>query len=73
MQPSLTAALSDAVARGRLARPALHAAAACVQDLRAFTAIKPDASGKNILAVLRHVGRLKEVKLGGMRCWQARA
>jgi hypothetical protein len=31
-----------------------------------------DASGKNILAVLRHVGRLKEFKHGGLRCWQAR-
>ena len=30
------------------------------------------ASGKNVLAVLRHTGRLKEFKHGGMRCWHVR-
>ena len=42
------------------------------EDLKASSSIKNDASGKNVLAVLRHVGRLKEFKHGGMRCWQAR-
>ena len=31
-----------------------------------------DATGKNILAVLRHVGRLREFKHGGHRCWHTR-
>ena len=30
------------------------------------------ASGKNLLAVLRHTGRLKEIKHAGMRCWHLR-
>ena len=29
-----------------------------------------DATGKNLLAVLRHVGRLKEFKHDGLRCWK---
>ena len=42
------------------------------EDLKAVNSIRADASGKNLLAVLRHVGRPKEFKHGGMRCWQAR-
>lgn len=32
--------------------------------------LKQDATGRNVLAVLRHVGRLKEFKHGGVRCWR---
>ena len=40
------------------------------EDLKAHAAIRQDATGKNLLAVLRHVGRIKEFKHGGMRCWK---
>ena len=39
-------------------------------DLKESGSIKADASGKNLLAVLRHVGRLREFKHGGIRCWK---
>ena len=42
------------------------------EDLKSVHAIKNDATGKNLIAVLRHVGRIKEFKHGGMRCWQTR-
>ena len=41
------------------------------EDLKAHPAIRQDATGKNLLAILRHVGRIKEFKHGGMRCWKA--
>lgn len=40
------------------------------EDIKALSSIRADASGKNILAVLRHVGRLKEFKHSGLRCWR---
>jgi hypothetical protein len=39
-------------------------------DLRTLSTVKADATGKNLLAVLRHVGRLKEIKHCGVRCWR---
>lgn len=42
------------------------------EELKAMQTIKPGADGKNLLAVLRHVGRLKETKIEGQRCWQIR-
>lgn len=43
------------------------------EDMKAAVpSVKNDATGKNLIAVLRHVGRLKEFKHGGMRCWQTR-
>ncbi|KAL1530309.1 hypothetical protein AB1Y20_001219 [Prymnesium parvum] len=41
-------------------------------DLKTHPAIRQDATGKNIFAVLRHVGRLREFKHAGMRCWHVR-
>ena len=41
-------------------------------DLKPSQVLKQDATGKNMLAVLRHVGRLKEFKHQGMRCWHTR-
>lgn len=43
-------------------------------DLKAgVPSIRNDATGKNMLAVLRHTGRIKEFKhSGGMRCWHVR-
>ena len=38
-------------------------------DLKGLYTIRHDASGKNTFAILRHVGRLKEFKLQGQRCW----
>ena len=35
--------------------------------------IKNDATGKNLIAVLRHVGRFKEFKHGGLRCYHTTA
>ncbi len=42
------------------------------EDLKSVGSIRADATGKNLLALLRHVGRLKEFKCAGMRCWQVR-
>ena len=42
------------------------------EELKSMQTIKPGADGKNMLAVLRHVGRLKETKIEGQRCWQIR-
>ena len=43
------------------------------EDLKAVASIKNDASGQNLLAVLRHVGRLKEFKVNsGLRGWHTR-
>ena len=39
-------------------------------DLKSLSIIKADATGKNLLAVLRHVGRLKEIKHSGLKCWR---
>ena len=41
-------------------------------DLASLTHIRNDATGKGLLAVLRHVGRLKEFKhkSTGLRCWR---
>ena len=43
-------------------------------DLKTSHQLKQDATGKNILAVLRHVGRLREFKPVGAqhRCWHTR-
>ena len=43
-------------------------------DLKASNQLKQDATGKNIFAVLRHVGRLREFKPVGsqQRCWHTR-
>jgi hypothetical protein len=38
-------------------------------DLRAARHVKQDQTGKNILSILRHVQRLKEVSAGGTKCW----
>lgn len=43
------------------------------EDVKNLQTIKADATGKNLIAVLRHVGRLKEFKLGGQRCWRLEA
>ena len=42
------------------------------EDLKGMQTIRAGADGKNLLAILRHVGRLKEFKLDGRRCWQIR-
>ena len=43
------------------------------EDLKQTSHIRNDATGKNLLAVLRHVGRLKEFKhSGGLRCYQVK-
>lgn len=43
-------------------------------DLRPLAHLRQDsATGKNILAVLRHVGRFKEFQHAGMRCYSVRA
>ena len=39
-------------------------------DIKNNAVLKQDATGKNILAVLRHCGRLKEFKHMGLRCWR---
>jgi len=43
-------------------------------DLRTSNQLKQDATGKNVFAVLRHVGRLREFKAVGsqQRCWHTR-
>ena len=43
-------------------------------DLKTSNLLKQDATGKNIFAVLRHVGRLREFKPVGsqQRCWHTR-
>lgn len=42
------------------------------EDLKAVKVIGADASGKNTLTLLRHLGRLKEFKHNvGLRCWKA--
>lgn len=38
-------------------------------DLKAARHVKQDQTGKNIMSVLRHVQRLKELSAGGLRCW----
>ena len=42
------------------------------EDLKGMQTIRAGADGKNLLAILRHVGRLKEFKLDARRCWQIR-
>ncbi|KAJ1636276.1 hypothetical protein T492DRAFT_1141257 [Pavlovales sp. CCMP2436] len=39
------------------------------EDLRTARHVRQDQTGKNILSVLRHVQRLKEVSAGGLKCW----
>jgi hypothetical protein len=42
-------------------------------DLKSSNLLRQgEATGKNILAVLRHVGRLREFKHQGQRCWHTR-
>jgi len=38
-------------------------------DLKSARHVKQDQTGKNILSVLRHVQRLKELSAGGLKCW----
>jgi hypothetical protein len=42
------------------------------EDLKGTAAGKGDATSKNLLGVLRHVGRLKEIKHGGQRHYLAK-
>ena len=44
----------------------------CDDDLKAAS-FAAGASGKNLLTVLRHVGRLKEFRQNGRVCWHVRA
>ena len=67
---------SVAPAPGQLGRmPSIPADAGAFfdeNDLASLTHIRNDATGKGLLAVLRHVGRLKEFKhkSTGLRCWR---
>ena len=40
------------------------------EDLKGTQQLKSDATGKNLIAVLRHVGRLKEFRTQGQRCFR---
>lgn len=39
------------------------------EDCKGARLVKQDATGKNIMSIMRHVQRLKEVSAGGVRCW----
>mmetsp|Transcript_1265 Transcript_1265/g.3535 ORF Transcript_1265/g.3535 Transcript_1265/m.3535 type:complete len:328 (+) Transcript_1265:979-1962(+) len=38
-------------------------------DCKTARLVKSDQTGKNIMSVLRHVQRLKEISVGGLKCW----